>query len=100
MFGRTSRLTQYLIKKVQNVAKSKRRAVTASQTSSKSTLSPLLIGGVVVAVIILVAGLILLGNQGSESQPGESLAQVDFSNFPSKGSEEAPVTFIDFSNYG
>lgn len=82
------------------MAKSKRRAVTASQTGSKSTLSPLVLGGVVVVVIILVAGLVLLGNRGSESQPGESLAEVDFSNFPSKGDDNAPVTFIDFSNYG
>ena len=81
------------------MAKSRKRSVTAStKQPSKSALSPLWIGGVVVAAIILVGGLILLGNQ-SRGGTAEN-AQFDFSQFPMKGSKDAPVTFIDFSNYG
>jgi hypothetical protein len=53
---------------------------------------------VVVAAIILVGGLILLGNQSRSGTVERT--QFDFSQFPTKGNNEAPVTFIDFSNYG
>ena len=78
------------------MAKSRKRTVTAStRQPSKSALSPLWIGGAVVAALILVGGLILWGNQSRGGRP-----QLDFSQFPTKGNNEATVTFIDFSNYG
>lgn len=57
-----------------------------------------MIGGVVVAAVLVVAGLIFLGNQTRSG--GQTTPDFDLSRFPTKGSAEAPVTFIDFSNYG
>jgi hypothetical protein len=59
-----------------------------------------MIGGVVAAAVILVVGLILLGNRSSSEQAAGNVPGFDFSNFPHKGSDQAPVTFVDFSNYG
>ena len=97
---RISRITRHGSEEgYKNVAKSRKRTITAStKQPSKSALSPLWIGGVVVAAIILVGGLILLGNQSRGGPAGS--AQFDFSQFPTKGNNEATVTFIDFSNYG
>ena len=63
--------------------------------SSKQTISPVLIGIVSIASILLVAGLIILGNQTQSA--GEA---VDVSQFPSMGNANAPVTIIEFSDYG
>jgi protein-disulfide isomerase len=64
------------------------------KTESKSVISPVMIGGVIAAAILVVAGLILLGNQ---SQVGGS---VDTSQFPTMGDPDAPVTITEFSDYG
>ena len=53
-----------------------------------------MIGIVVAAVIFLVGGLIILGNQ---SRLGET---VDESQFPTLGDANAPVTITEFSDYG
>lgn len=57
-------------------------------------ISPVMIGVVVVAAILVVAGLVILGNQ---SQVGET---VDTSQFPTMGDPDAPVTITEFSDYG
>jgi hypothetical protein len=41
-----------------------------------------------------VGGLIVLGNSGRATEP------VDLSQFPTKGDANAPVTMVDFSDYG
>jgi len=75
------------------LAKTKKRALPTK--SSKQTISPVLIGIVSIASILLVAGLIILGNQTQSA--GEA---VDVSRFPSMGNANAPVTIIEFSDYG
>ena len=75
------------------MAKTKKRAKPTKQ--SKQTISPVLIGIVSIASILLVAGLIVLGNQTQSA--GEP---VDVSQYPSLGSPDAPVTIIEFSDYG
>ena len=77
------------------MAKAKKRV--KSKKQSKQTISPLLIGVVSIASILLVAGLIILGNQQPPSAGGEP---VDISQFPSMGDANAPVTITEFSDYG
>jgi protein-disulfide isomerase len=75
------------------LAKIKKRA--KSRTRVQKTISPVLIGIVAVAAIVLVAGLIILGNQS-----GGETDLIDLSQFPTKGDDNAPVTIIEFSDYG
>ena len=56
-----------------------------------------MIGIVAVAAILVVAGLILLGNQAKSSTGGKTL---DVSRYPTLGKANAPVTIIEFSDYG
>gem|GEM_PF-1575296 len=65
-----------------------------SKQEQKSGISPVMIGIVVAAVIFLVGGLIILGNQ---SRVGEA---VDENQFPALGDPNAPVTITEFSDYG
>ena len=53
-----------------------------------------MIGIVAAIAILLVGGLIVLGNSGRATET------VDLSQFPTKGNANAPVTMIDFSDYG
>lgn len=76
------------------MAKTKRRA--NPKTSSKPAISPVVIGVVVIASILIVVGLILLGT----TQSSTVNAPADISQFPAKGNPEAPVTIIEFSDYG
>ena len=62
---------------------------------AQKIISPVMIGIVVVAAIALVAGLIIVGNQA-----GGGVGPVDLSQFPAKGDDNAPVTIIEFSDYG
>ena len=78
---------------VLKLAKTKKRVKPGKQ--SKQTISPILIGIVSIASILLVAGLIILGNQTQNT--GEP---ADVSQFPSMGNADAPVTIIEFSDYG
>ena len=55
-----------------------------------------MIGVVTVAAILMVVGLIILGNQSS-SGSGEP---VDVSQFPTLGDANAPVTMVEYSDYG
>lgn len=75
------------------MAKTKKRVKPIRQ--SKQSISAVLIGIVSIASILLVAGLIVLGNQTQSA--GEA---VNISQFPSMGNPDAPVTIIEFSDYG
>jgi hypothetical protein len=67
----------------------KKRVKTKQQ--SKSAISPTLIILVIVAAILIVGGLIILSNQSVD---------VDISQYPVKGDANAPVTIIEYSDYG
>jgi hypothetical protein len=54
-----------------------------------------MIGLVAGAAILIVGGLIALGFMGNQVT-----ANVDLSVFPSKGPATAPVTMIEYSDYG
>jgi protein-disulfide isomerase len=71
-----------------------KKKVKARQKQQQSGISPVMIGVVVAAVIFLVGGLIILGNQ---SRVG---AAVDESQFPSMGEANAPVVITEFSDFG
>jgi hypothetical protein len=49
---------------------------------------------VAAVAILIVGGLIVLGNQD------RTTASIDLAQFPSQGNANAPVTMIDFSDYG
>ena len=75
---------------------SKNRKQTKKQTQAQPTsaISPMMIGVVAAAAVLVVVGLIILGNQSRASEPFE------VSQFPALGDANAPVTFIEFSDYG
>ena len=73
----------------------KTRTRVSTTKDSKSAVSPVMIGIVAVAAVLLVAGLIWLGNS---NQPG--VVSVDLSQFPTKGSAEAKVALVEYSDYG
>ena len=64
-------------------------------TKSGPVVSPVLIGIIGLAAILIVVGLIFLGNQSSDLA-----GPVDTSAFPAVGSPEAPVTMIEYGDYG
>lgn len=75
---------------------SKRKGQRKSKPEQKSSISPLMIVGVAVAAVLLVVGLIVLGNQSAQS----STEPVDISQFPTLGEADAPVTLLEYSDYG
>lgn len=75
------------------MAKTRTRVSTSKE--SKPVVSPLMIGLVAAAAILIVGGLIWLGNA---NQPGT--VSVDLSQFPTKGSSDAKVTLVEYSDYG
>jgi hypothetical protein len=75
------------------LAKTARRIRTKAEP--KPIVSPLMIGVVMSIAILLVGGLIVLGNLGN--QPTSA---VDINQFPALGPVNAPVTMIDYSDYG
>jgi hypothetical protein len=80
------------------LAKTKKRGGAGPQPrppKSKPLISPIQIGLVVVAALLIVGGLIVLGNQAR----GVS-GQVDLDRFPTLGAADAPVTFVEYSDYG
>jgi hypothetical protein len=77
------------------VTKARRRAAKASAGKTGPVLSPIMIAGVVVAALLIVGGLILLGNQARSIG-----APVDASQFPTLGVPDAPVTLTEYSDYG
>jgi hypothetical protein len=62
-----------------------------SRKQTKPIVSPTVIVLVIAAALLIVGGLVILSNQ-----PGN----VDVSGFPTKGDVNAPVTIIDYSDYG
>ena len=54
-----------------------------------------MIGLVAGAAILIVGGLIALGFMGNQVT-----SNVDLSVFPSKGPATAPVTMVEYSDYG
>ncbi len=77
------------------MTKIKKRA--KPKREKKPAISPVMIGLVVVASVLIVAGLIILGEQ---SRAGDQVGPVDVSRFPAKGEINAPVTIIEYSDYG
>jgi protein-disulfide isomerase len=73
------------------VAKTQRRA---AKTAPKPMISPLLVGIVVGIAILVVGGLIVLGNLGTQAT-----AAIDLSQFPSAGNSKASVTIVEYSDY-
>jgi hypothetical protein len=76
------------------LAKTQKRP-TPKPAASSTKISPVMIGVVAVAAVLIVGGLILLGNQ-SKSAAGP----IDLSPYAFLGSSEAAVTLVDFSDYG
>ena len=74
------------------MTKARKHTRTRAKSQQKSVISPLLI--VTAAAILVVAGLIILGNQSAAGEP------VDTSQFPTLGDANAPVTLIEYSDYG
>ncbi len=61
-----------------------------------------MIGVVVVGALLIVIGFIMLGNQypGGHRQPREAASPANVSQFPALGAENAPVTIVEYSDYG
>lgn len=77
------------------MAKARTRTKARQKTQKKSAISPLVIAGVAIGALLIVVGLIYLGNQGQRVT-----GQVNISDFPALGKPDAPVTMIEFSDYG
>jgi len=78
---------------------SKSRVSTRPHHEAKPVISPAtLIGIGVVLAIVILGGLIFMSNS-SGSATGTS-AKVDDGEFPVQGDPNAPVTMVDFSDYG
>jgi protein-disulfide isomerase len=77
------------------LAKAKKRVARAAGAQTGPILSPVMVGLVIAAALLIVGGLILLGNQASAIS-----GSVDTSQFPTLGNSNAPVTLTEFSDYG
>jgi len=77
------------------VAKTKRRA--APQQSGPA-ISPMMIGVVAVAAILIVGGIILLSNQGTTPTP--AAGTLEAGTFPTVGDPNAPVTITEYGDFG
>ena len=72
----------------------KRTNIRTTKGQQKSAISPVMIAVVAVAAILVVVGLVLLSNRPTSAEP------VDVSQYPTLGDPNAPVTMIEFSDYG
>jgi protein-disulfide isomerase len=54
-----------------------------------------MIGLIIIAALLVVGGLILLGSQNEPAA-----GPVDISRFPAKGAVDAPVTIVEYSDFG
>ncbi|HMQ55506.1 MAG TPA: DsbA family protein [Anaerolineae bacterium] len=77
----------------------KRRSVQRRQAlENESSRTPMLIiGGIIAGIVILGLAAYLILGQGSTAQGSEPL---DVTGLPFKGEADAPVTMIEFSDYG
>ncbi len=74
-----------------------KRRTQKRKAEDKPIVSPKVIIGVVVAALLVVGGLILLGtnqNNNTAAQP------ANLADFPSKGDDNAPVTMVEYSDFG
>ncbi|GAB4434423.1 MAG: hypothetical protein Kow0031_16160 [Anaerolineae bacterium] len=74
---------------------SKKTVRTKKQTDQKPVVSPMLIVGISLAAVLLVVGLIILGNQSTRAE-----VTVTLDDFPFEGDANAPVTIVEYSDYG
>jgi protein-disulfide isomerase len=72
----------------------KKRKSTSSSKKEQSAIQPGLIIGVVVAAVLIVGGLVLLGNFN------QSAAPVDLTGYPSMGDPNAKVTVVEYADFG
>lgn len=77
------------------MSKKRTRARTSTKAQQQSGVSTTMIIGVAVAAVLIVVGLVLLGNwtQG-KADP------VDISSLATMGDANAPVTIIEYSDFG
>ncbi|MCB0162850.1 MAG: DsbA family protein [Anaerolineae bacterium] len=73
--------------------KTSRRRVPEKQGAG---MSPVIIGAVIVGALLITAGLIFLGTQS----PGATSSTLDLTNFPTMGDPDAPVTMVEYSDFG
>lgn len=76
------------------MTKKRTRTRSSSTRTHKPVVQPGLIIGVVVAAVLIVGGLVLLGNFNQSSGP------VDLSGFPTMGDPTAKVTMVEYSDFG
>lgn len=79
------------------MAKSRQRTRRKTQQKSKPAISPILIIGVVAGSLLLVGGLILLGNKNRNATIGGS---PDIEQVPGLGDANAPVVMEEYSDFG
>lgn len=73
----------------------KRNVKTNKSTGQKPVVSPILIVGISLAAVLLVVGLIVLGNQSTRAD-----VTVNLSDYPAEGDANAPVTIVEYSDFG
>jgi protein-disulfide isomerase len=76
------------------VNKIRKHTATSTQPTSKSAVSPLMIGIVTAIAILVVGSLIVLGN--FNNRPTRA---VDLNQFPALGPANAPITMVEYSDY-
>lgn len=90
------------------MTKKRRRSIqrVEPQPQPKTQNQPMLIAGVTVVAVVLVALLILLGSQPDKDESPTAHVEVEGveigiteDGFPYQGSPDAPVKFIEFSDY-
>lgn len=78
---------------------SKRRS-TSSQAEPKPVISPQMIAIIAAVALILTGGLLVLGNWDSLTDTTPTANNIEVDNLPFLGDANAPVTLVDFSDYG
>lgn len=73
----------------------KRNVKTNKSAGQKPVVSPILIVGISLAAVLLVVGLIVLGNQSTRAD-----VTVNLSDYPAEGDANAPVTIVEYSDFG
>jgi protein-disulfide isomerase len=73
----------------------KRNVRTKKQNDQKPAVSPMLIVGISLAAVLLVVGLIVLGNQSTRAD-----VTVNLNEYPSEGNANAAVTVVEYSDFG
>jgi len=80
---------------------SKKRSARRSRPveEHKPLVSTQMIVIVAAVALVITGGLILLGNMGGDSGTINNVA-IDADEFPTKGDPNAPVTIVEYSDYG